>query len=355
MFDIFGCDLGRNRNLTGFYTYDHAKYHEVMRARILDVLDEQIAPRGIPFERFGPSHATVNWASLEYFEMDTTLIPKDAVVYGRPPGFFERNRGTFLAAGAGLLFLIALGVVLRILRKMRRQEKAREQAEYANQMKTVFIQNMSHEVRTPLNAVLGFAQLLALPDGCNTEEEKAEYLSYVTNNAQMLTMLIGDILNISDVENGQYKVNMAPANLEEICRMAIKTTEHRCQPGVSMEFVNGLPEGMQVTTDAGRVQQLLVNLLSNACKHTPEGFIRLETSLTETPGRVTFSVSDTGPGIPPDKAERIFERYVQLNPNVQGTGLGLNICRVIADNIGGTIRLDTSYHPGARFVVTIPL
>ncbi len=144
--------------------------------------------------------------------------------------------------------------------------------------------------------VLGFAQLLALPDGCNTEEEKAEYLSYVTNNAQMLTMLIGDILNISDVENGRYKITKAPADLAELCRMAIQTTEHRCLPGVTMEFVNGLPEGMQVETDGGRVQQLLVNLLSNACKHTSEGFIRLETSLAEHPGRVTFSVSDSGPG-----------------------------------------------------------
>ena len=156
--------------------------------------------------------------------------------------------------------------------------------------------------------------------------------------------------------------------------MAIKTTEHRLQPGVTMSFVNGLPAGMQVVTDGGRVQQLLVNLLSNACKHTAEGSIRLETSLAEHPGKVTFSVSDSGPGIPPDKAERIFERFVMLDHKVEGTGLGLNICRVIADNIGGEIFLDTSYpggaagadaggavkgaagpKTGARFVFTIPL
>ena len=355
VFDIFSCDLSKNRNLTGFFTYDHALYHETMRARILDVLDEQIAPRGIPFTKFGPWRATVNWTSMDYFGMDTSLIPEDAIVYGRPPGFFRKSRRIILEVLAGLLLVAAAIFSLGMRRRERKLEKARAQAEHANQMKTMFIQNMSHEVRTPLNAVLGFAQLLALPDGCNTEEEKAEYLSYVMNNAQMLTMLIGDILNISDVENGRYKVTMAPAALEELCRMAIKTTEHRCQPGVTMEFVNGLPEGMQVVTDGGRVQQLLVNLLSNACKHTTEGFIRLETSLAEHPGRVTFSVSDSGPGIPPEKAAHIFERFMMLNPNVQGTGLGLNICRVIADNIGGEIYLDTTYKTGARFVVTIPL
>ena len=374
VFDIFGADMDMNKNLTGYYTYDHALYKETMKARIVDALDEGIAPRGMPFVCFEAAYPTVNWASMVHFGMDTSLIPRNAVVYGRPPGFFQRNRRLLLELFAVLLLISAVAVSLLMRRKERQEEKARLQAEHANLMKTVFIQNMSHEVRTPLNAVLGFAQLLALPDGCNSEEEKAEYLSYVTNNAQMLTMLIGDILNISDVEDGRYKVTKAPAVLEEICRMAIKTTEHRLQPGVTMSFVNGLPAGMQVVTDGGRVQQLLVNLLSNACKHTAEGSIRLETSLAEHPGKVTFSVSDTGPGIPPDQAERIFERHVKLDPSVQGTGLGLNICRVIADNIGGEIFLDTSYpgsaagadaggavkgaagpKTGARFVFTIPL
>ncbi|MBQ9476321.1 MAG: HAMP domain-containing histidine kinase [Bacteroidales bacterium] len=374
VFDIFGADMEMNKNLTGYYTYDHELYKQTMMSRITDVLDEGIAPRGMPFICFEAAYPTVNWASMEHFGMDTSLIPRNAVVYGRPPGFFQRNRRLLLELFAILLLTAAVAVSMLMRRKERQEEKARLQAEHANRMKTMFIQNMSHEVRTPLNAVLGFAQLLALPDGCNTEEEKAEYLSYVTNNAQMLTMLIGDILNISDVENGRYKITKAPADLAELCRMAIKTTEHRCQPGVTMEFVNGLPEGMQVETDGGRVQQLLVNLLSNACKHTSEGFIRLETSLAEHPGRVTFSVSDSGPGIPPDKAERIFERFVMLDHKVEGTGLGLNICRVIADNIGGEIFLDTSYpggaagadaggavkgaagpKSGARFVVTIPL
>jgi signal transduction histidine kinase len=133
------------------------------------------------------------------------------------------------------------------------------------------------------------------------------------------------------------------------------TVEYRLQRGVRMRFKPSMPIPYKLKTDARRVQQVLINLLTNACKHTVKGEIRLGCSLTEVPGMLSFSVEDTGPGIPASEAERIFERFVKLDSFVQGTGLGLSICRQIAQALGGSAYLDTGYTGGARFVFNVPV
>ena len=122
-----------------------------------------------------------------------------------------------------------------------------------------------------------------------------------------------------------------------------------------MYYVPCREEPFHFTTDPRRVQQILINLLTNACKHTAKGEIRMESSLSENPGFVTYSVTDTGPGVPPDQADKIFERFAKLNEFVQGTGLGLSICRDIADRMGAKVFLDTSHTGGARFVFAVPI
>ena len=127
------------------------------------------------------------------------------------------------------------------------------------------------------------------------------------------------------------------------------------QPGVQLLFKPSMELPFTFTSDALRIQQVLTNLLTNACKHTKEGEIRLGCSMEEVPGMIAFSVEDTGPGIPEGEAQRIFERFVKLDDFVQGTGLGLSICREIAAKMNGKIYLDTSYGPGARFVFAVPV
>lgn len=235
-------------------------------------------------------------------------------------------------------------------------KEANDRALAAGAAKTRFVQNMSHEVRTPLNAIVGFSQLLALPDGSFPEQEKEEFSSHIINNAQMLTMLLDDILNASAMDSNQYKISYEDAEYHFLCKAAISSAEHRLQPGVQMIFAPDSEEPLTFRTDPRRVQQILINLLTNACKHTSKGEIHLRSSLTENPGEVTFSVTDTGSGIPADQAEKIFERFTKLNDFVQGTGLGLSICRDIAGKMGGRVYLDTTYTAGgSRFVLVLPV
>ena len=258
-----------------------------------------------------------------------------------------------LLLGIMIFLIFHIGTLRRNNRKLR---EANERVMLADAAKTRFVQNMSHEVRTPLNAIVGFSQLLSLPDGSFSEEEKDEFAGHIVNNTKMLTMLLDDILNTSAMDSGNYRISYEEGECSFMCNAAISSAEHRLQPGVRMYYEPQFEGSFTFRTDPRRVQQIIINLLTNACKHTTKGEIKLACSLEENPGEVTFSVTDTGPGVPADQAEKIFERFTKLNEFVQGTGLGLSICRDIASKMGGRVWLDTTYTGGgARFVFTVPV
>ena len=269
-----------------------------------------------------------------------------------------------------LLTLLLMAALLFVWLHMRQLQKANERDEQhiaelqeanekiclADEAKTRFVQNMSHEVRTPLNAITGFSQLLALPDGTFPEAEKEEFASHIVNNTKMLTMLLDDILNATSMDSGSYRITYEPSEMNFMAQAAISSSEHRLQSGVRMFYEPESSEPFTFTTDSGRVQQILINLLTNACKHTQQGEIKLTSSVKERPGYVTYAVTDTGSGVPANQAEAIFERFAKLNDFVQGTGLGLSICREIADKMGARVYLDTTHTaPGARFVFEVPV
>jgi len=223
----------------------------------------------------------------------------------------------------------------------------------ANKAKTMFLQNMSHEIRTPLNAMFGFAQLLGLPDGSWTDEEKQQYNAYIHNSFNMLDMLIGDIIDIADSEHGNYRINISDVHVNSVCRSALMSVEYRKPSEVNMYFTTDLPDDHVIKSDGRRVQQVLINYLTNACKHTEKGEIHLDCSSTEHPGKLTFSVTDTGSGVPPEMADLVFNRFFKINNFTQGSGLGLNICMMVASKLGGEVYLDKSHKNGARFVFVI--
>ena len=255
-----------------------------------------------------------------------------------------------------LLSLLMAALALFFWIHNRKLREANERVRMADNAKTRFVQNMSHEVRTPLNAIVGFSQLLSLPDGSLEPEEKEEFASHIVNNTKMLTMLLDDILNASAMDNGNYSINYEEGEKDYMAQAAISSSEHRLQPGVQLYYAPEEPGPFTFVTDPRRVQQILINLITNACKHTPGGEIKVSSSLSENPGYLTYAVTDTGPGVPPEQAEKIFERFTKLNEFVQGTGLGLSICRDIAGRMGAQVYLDTAWKgPGARFVFSIPL
>lgn len=261
-----------------------------------------------------------------------------------------------------LTLMMIVGVIVFSVIYLRKVSMAKDAAEAANLMKVSFVQNMSHEIRTPLNAIVGFSQLLSLPEGTLSDEEKAQYSGYIENNSAMLTMLIDDILDLSDVDSGNYHVMIEECNCNDICRKAMNSVEYRVPGDVSYRFSTDVPDDFTIYSDSRRIQQVLVNYLTNSCKHTEEGEIHVSCSLNENPGKLTFSVADTGGGIAPEDADRIFQRFSKLDPFKQGSGLGLNICTIIAEKLGGEVRLDKTYGrcsgngtAGARFQFILPL
>ena len=231
-------------------------------------------------------------------------------------------------------------------------EKAKHEAEKANKMKSLFIQNMSHEIRTPLNAIIGFTDLLNESDDELDKSDKEQFRGLIHDNGNLLTTLINDILDLSKLESGTYDMHLTSLSASTLCKNAIASVQNRVKEGVRLFFDD---PGYEIIFDSDpqRVLQVLTNLLTNACKCTNEGNITL--SYKKIDDNISFSVTDTGCGIPAGDAEKIFDRFEKLDKFKQGTGLGLNICKQIAKLLHGDIYLDTTYTAGARFVFKQPL
>ena len=226
-----------------------------------------------------------------------------------------------------------------------------KEAEAANKKKSAFIANISHEIRTPLNAIVGFSELIS--DESISAGEKKEFFSIINNNSYLLLNLINDILDLSRLESGNMKFIIEKTNLSDCCRNALASVEHRVFPGVQLTYTPS-EDPLHIQTDSIRLQQLLINLLTNACKFTKEGEINLSYQIDEDKQHVRITVTDTGCGIPEDKQKVIFERFEKVDEYAQGTGLGLSISQTIIEHLGGSIQLDPTYKHGARFIVLHP-
>ncbi len=255
------------------------------------------------------------------------------------------------------IVILAIGLsVMAYLYVKERSKCARYKRGIAVQKS--YLQNMSHDIRTPMNAICGFSQLL-----CNShirsmmsEEEIAEYGVIIQSNTDLLSTLVNDILDISDMESGKYRLNVGTCHVNDVCRNAISTVKYRCPDNIKMYMSTEVDETYTIQSDSKRVEQVIINYLTNAVKHTSEGEIHVHVSLQENPGMVTFSVADTGEGVPADRTELIFKRFEKFNTFNGGTGLGLAICRTIATQLGGEAKLDTTYRQrGARFIFTHPV
>lgn len=220
----------------------------------------------------------------------------------------------------------------------------------ADKMKNAFIANMSHEIRTPLNAIVGFSRLITETDN---HKEAQEYLDIITKNSDILLQLINDMLDFAKIESGTLNYNKRWANLRDICNMVYVTQSLKMTSDVALLFnAESLPS-VRVFTDVQRVEQVLSNLFSNAIKCTSKGFVSLSYEVEKQ--FVRISVTDTGIGIPDDKLDTVFNRFVKLNNFSQGTGLGLSICKMLIEKLGGEIGVKSQFGKGSTFWFTLPL
>lgn len=249
------------------------------------------------------------------------------------------------------LTLVGSSLVISERKKMESDLiSAKNRAEESNRLKSAFLANMSHEIRTPLNAIVGFSGILASTE---EEEEKMEYVSIIENNNTLLLQLISDILDLSKIEAGtmefintDFELNNVMWELESSLRLKLPADKD-----LVLVFEQGLPE-LNMHAERNRISQLIINLVTNAIKFTESGSIRF--GYEKRNNMIYFYVADTGCGIPEDKQESIFGRFVKLNNFAQGTGLGLSICQTLVHQMGGEIGLQSTLGEGSTFWFTIP-
>jgi len=313
---------------------------------------------------FIPNRYTFDVQKLNELKISVDKLPKESAFVNEEPSFFERYERVVWGAVA-LFFVLLTGCLVSLYYLIRTKKLkdelevseadlrvAKEKAEESERLKSAFLANMTHEIRTPLNAIVGFSNILAM-GGC-AQEDVIEYNKVIQSNTDLLLRLINDILDISRLESGKLDFFYEECNVTSLCKEALASVESVCENPVKFIFNTQNPD-FYLVTDIHRLQQVLLNLLSNSNKFTKKGSIVLEFRIDEKQQMAFFAVTDTGAGIPEGNEELVFDRFKKLNDFIQGTGLGLAICKTIMSALGGDIWVDSDYKDGARFVFSHPL
>lgn len=303
------------------------------------------------FELFPDSRRAHEIRTEDYHTIKTGRMVKEMVEYEKPNGEVRivnivRLLITNPDPGASPLLLIMLNDIT----EQRQDQLALMKVQEADKMKNAFIANMSHEIRTPLNAIVGFAHLVT--ETTNASEQR-EYFSIINKNCDLLLKLINDILDLSKIESGRLNYNVSEVELRDICQEAYVVQSLKMTSDVALLYNSVTMPSVRLWIDPHRVEQVLLNLLSNAIKFTSKGFISLFYEVEDMFVRV--SVMDTGIGISEEKLESVFERFVKLDDFYQGAGLGLPICKMIVEQLGGEIGVRSELGKGSTFWFTLPL
>ena len=296
--------------------------------------------------------------------LDLSFIHQPIEMVNENPSFYEQYKYHIWTV-ATILVVLSAGLFVslyfyyhtkKLKDELQESESAlgdaKDRAEESSRLKSAFLANMSHEIRTPLNAIVGFSDVLA--SGGSSEDEQQGYVDIIKTNSDLLLRLINDILDVSRLEADRVTFTFEECDVVPLCQRVLASVSQARKS--ENEFIFECDrESMDMRTDTQRLQQVIINLLSNADKFTRNGKITLGLKVDEKQREALFSVSDTGTGIPLEKQKLVFERFEKLNEYVQGTGLGLSICKLTVEKWGGEIWVDPGYTDGARFVFTHPL
>ena len=268
-------------------------------------------------------------------------------------------RTRFYLMSAVIILLALLAIALFYITQTRRRHlkelrKAYDQVLESDKMKTAFIQNISHEVRTPLNIIGGFSQVIANPDLDPNIEERREIARMTQKNARLITMLIDEMLLVSLNENSEEAKKENQVEINNLMRGVMKEAEDDLSDKTTIQYDTTLADDFTILTNEYMLKIVISAIVDNAVKYTPEGTITLKAA-KPSDTELALTVEDTGCGVPAAEAEHIFERFVKLDTFKEGIGLGLPLCRMLIEKLGGTVRLDTTYTQGACFVVTLPI
>ena len=295
--------------------------------------------------------------------LDLSFIHQPIEMVNETPSFYEQYKYHIWTVGTVLVVLLS-GLFISLYfyyhtKKLKDEleesesalREAKDRAEESSRLKSAFLANMSHEIRTPLNAIVGFSDVLA--SGGTSVDEQQGYVDIIKTNSDLLLRLINDILDVSRLEADRVTFTIEKCDVVPLCQQVLASVSQARKS--ENEFIFECDrESVDLRTDTQRLQQVIINLLSNADKFTRNGKITLKLEVDDEKRVATFSVSDTGTGIPLEKQKLVFERFEKLNEYVQGTGLGLSICKLTVEKWGGEIWVDPGYTDGARFVFTHP-
>ena len=311
-----------------------------------------------------PNETILDGKLVKEKKLNITGLPQPVKMLNVTPSFYEQYKYHIWSVGAVLLVLLG-GLFVSLYfyyhtKKLKDElevsegalREAKDRAEESSRLKSAFLANMSHEIRTPLNAIVGFSDVLSA--GGASEEEQRGYFEIIRTNSDLLLRLINDILDVSRLEADRVILSLESCNVVQICQQVVASVA-QARRSTNQFLFECEREVVEMRTDVQRLQQVVINLLSNADKFTKEGTITLKLELDTARNVAVFSVTDTGCGIPLDKQKRVFERFEKLNEYVQGTGLGLSICKLTVEKWGGEMWIDPAYTDGARFMFTHPM
>lgn len=314
---------------------------------------------------------------IRAFHKEDIALPKESIIINKQKAFWDiYKQEVHIAILLAFLFCAAFALFVyyyvrnlklknqlqlytnklltereQLIESQQELRKAKEEAEQAKKMQNAFVNNMTHEIRTPLNAIVGFSSILLSELG-NCSETQKEYMNIVSENSNRLLQLVSDVFEISRLDSNPA-LNYEKCDVVIYCRNIISVVKESKKPTVELRLETS-QDSLLIDTDLTLLQQILLNLLTNAVKFTKEGSITLRLEQDTVHQEILFSVTDTGIGITKENAKQIFERFVKVNDYVSGTGLGLPICKLCVEHLGGHIWVDEDYQTGARICFTHP-
>ncbi len=351
------------RSMEAYYLASIGKVDEAVEYARKEMGDEGADAIPLIYERAGrweDAYKSFKQQSLASDSIDNVVISNSMHGIQDQIKLYETEKKSAMDrtyAMLGAIFLLTLLIVALIYIVQTRKKhmvelsKAYKKAMESEKMKTAFIQNVTHEVRTPLNIITGFAQVIASPDLADNPEERQHISKMMQKSTRQVTVLMDEIIGLSLIDSTDQMNKDDEPKINDVLRNLLTEYKSYVTEETELKLETELSDGFTLKTNSNMLNRILACLMENAAKYTSKGCITLRAKLEEKLLKIT--VEDTGSGIPAKEAERIFDRFVKLDSFKEGIGLGLPLSRRLAEQLGGNVELDTTYAGGARFIVTL--